>query len=865
MRSCNVPLALLAVFALAGCPAPPQVIEDAPVVTRAIPEPPPAPENNGEARLPSDVVPKHYALQLDIDPSSDTVAGRVTIDVETQAEQTWFVQLHARDLNVERAFIVVDGHKQEVTPTVGVKDGLLLTSPQPIEAKHFSVELEWSAKLGELASSLYRVQQGNAWYAFTQFEPLEARAAFPCLDEPGFKTTFDVTLRTPKGLVAAANTPTKETKTEGSWDVHTFERSKPMPTYLVAFAVGPFDVVDAGEAVKGVPLRILTPKGKGNLASYAAKVTPPITKYLTEYFGQPFPYAKLDMVAVPNFRSGAHMWFGNLVTLAWWDDLWLNEAFATWMSTKTLINVAPEFESHLYRVRSRNRVFESDALPSARKIRQPIEHQGDIRNAFDSITYTKGASVLHMLERWMGQDVFQKAVRSYMEKHAHGSATTADLVAELEKASGKPVSKVLSSYIDQAGLPAVSTTITCDGNKGKVEFKQSAYRTLGDARPPKEVWTVPACLTWHSKDGKTGDSCTLLEYGSGSVETPACPAWVEGNSKENGYYLWNPRDAGAWDTLFKKKNRAKWSDEFGVSVAGQQRALFQAGLLRPGAFVKGTLEALASSNDGAIQEGLTNLALIESIVEAKEGSKDHKALRKTFQSPLKKQIRRIGLVPAKKEAATVGFLRPSLVASAVRITGHKKAKKNASTLVEKFLKVPKSVPATEARSAMRVVAKDGDAALWKKLRAGLKKTKNPGHRRVYLGGLGAFHNPTLYKQSLDLLLNGEIKFQDYWYIAGPSFRDPAGRFDVFWAWFTSNFDAIRKLAGEEAAGGLAWVIDGTCDKTRRDAAIKFIQSQNLPDSSKRNEAQAVEAVNRCIALKEKHRKGLLKALSEKKK
>ena len=288
----------------------------------------------------------------------------MVVDVETTQDETWFVQMHARGLAIEYAEFIVDGKGHEVTATAGEKDGLLLTSPKPVSAKKFQVKLKWSVPLGEKASSLYRVKSDGAWYAFTQFEPLEARAAFPSFDEPGLKTTYDVSLSTPKGLVAVANTPEKPNVTpeamengpkEGEWTTHTFETSKPMPTYLVAFAVGPFDVVDAGEAAPGVPLRILAPKGKGNLTKYAAKVTPGITKYLTEYFGQAFPYKKLDMVAVPNFRAGAmeniglvtyresillieenagvgakarnqsiiahelaHMWFGNLVTLAWW-------------------------------------------------------------------------------------------------------------------------------------------------------------------------------------------------------------------------------------------------------------------------------------------------------------------------------------------------------------------------------------------------------------------------------------------------------------------------------------------------------------------------------------------------------------------
>ena len=539
------------------------------------------------------------------------------------------------------------------------------------------------------------------------------------------------------------------------------------------------------------------------------------------------------------------------------DDLWLNEAFATWLSTKTLINTAPEFESHLYRVRQRNGVFEQDALPSARKIRQPIEHQGDIRNAFDGITYTKGAAVLHMIESWIGPDVFQQAVQSYMTKHAHKTATTADLLAELEAASGKPVGDVLSTFIDQAGVPVLELEPKCKDGKGSVQVTQSPYRALGDTRKNEEAWKLPVCVTWH-KGKKSGTNCGYLLNRSQRFPLDVCADWVEGNTKETGYYLWSYKDSAMWSKLNGKKAQKMVAEETRVSLPGQLRSLFAAGHVSGAEFVDTTLTFLQSDNDGIVAEGMGNLGVIEGLLKGKKGA--DKALQKKYGKALKSQVKRIGMVPQKNEAASAGFLRGGLMHAAVRVADHKKAANFAAKTTKKFLKDPSSVTPDTARLAVAMHAKNGDQKLWGQLAAKLRTEKHPAVRRALLAGLGSFMEPVLYTKSLNLILSEKVRFQNYWRIVGPSFHHPTTKYKVFWTWFTQNFDALRKLAGDEGEASLVWAMGGVCSESGKKEGLAFFSDKNLPAGAARNQAQVIESIDQCMVGKAKNGPGVAKAL-----
>ncbi|HET9450097.1 MAG TPA: M1 family metallopeptidase, partial [Aggregicoccus sp.] len=616
-----LPLVLLLGAALAGCGgsraaapppgAPPPQGEVRAAKPRGRPEPP-------KLRLGEHVKPTAYAVELTLRPDEPRFEGRVTIDLQL-SQPTDVLWLHGRGLSVNQAHAQVGGHRVPLEPLQGGEDFLGFAAPQPLPAGSVVLSVGYTGPVSSReVDGVFRVREGADWYVFTQFEPLAARTAFPCFDEPGFKTPWTLTLNVPRGQLAVANTPQVEVQRRADGlQSYRFARSEPLPTYLVAFGVGPFDVLEARPSgARRVPTRILTPRGRREEATYAAEVTPVLLAELERYFGTPYPYAKLDVLAVPllggamenaglvTFNSGlllskpaedtlsrqrrfaavqahelAHQWFGNWVTMAWWDDLWLNEAFATWMSAHLLVDWQPGWGESLARVAERSEALEADSLTTARRIRQPIESSNDVHNAFDGITYGKGAAVLRMVEAWLGQDVFRRGVQRYLGEHPHATATVDDFLKALSAAAGRDVAPVLSTFLEQTGAPLLGMRLECQKGAGgaKLHLTQERYRPVGSAPGAAQSWRVPLCVRYGGATGEAQRACTVLEAAQGELaltEAKGCPAWVMPNAGGTGYYR-SALEPAQLAALLGPHAR-KLTAEERVALLGDARALVQA-------------------------------------------------------------------------------------------------------------------------------------------------------------------------------------------------------------------------------------------------------------------------------------------------
>jgi len=467
---------LVALLALASCSeaVAPAAAPPAPLPA-AIAAPSPSAPPPG-IRLPTTVKPTRYAPTLTILSDTLGIEGSIDIDVAL-TEPTSIIWLNAVGLRVSEAHLEVAGVSRPARLVPGGADHLGFAFDMAPEGKA-RLHVTYSADVSERDDrGVFAEKEDGASYIFSQFENIDARRAFPCFDEPTFKVPWQLTLKVKQSDVALSNTPSlSEMPAEGGLKTVRFAETKPLPTYLVAFAVGPFDLVDAGRAGRGgTPLRIVVPHGKSAEAAYAVKTTPILLERLERFFGMAYPYEKLDVVAVPRlvsfgamenvglitffergvlagraeetlrFQRGysetiahemAHQWFGDLVTMSFWNDIWLNEAFASWMEQKTIAPWKPEWSWETNTARSTAYAMRNDSLISARKIRQEILTKDDIQNAFDSITYNKGAAVIGMFETWVGPDKFQKGVQSYLTKHAHGSAGSSDFFAAISAEAG---------------------------------------------------------------------------------------------------------------------------------------------------------------------------------------------------------------------------------------------------------------------------------------------------------------------------------------------------------------------------------------------------------------------------------------------
>ena len=481
-------------------------------------------------RLPTSVVPTNYVLELTPDIEAARFSGRALITLDVREDVT-AIQFNAIDLELS-SITVTDGRGQIQTPTAELdttfeRATLHLTSPLSAGAATLAVEFqgELNDKLVGFYKSTY-VDQGGVTQsiATTQMEATDARRAFPCWDEPTFKATFDVTLNVPSALKAYSNSPIVAERDNGDGTRRvTFGPTMKMSSYLVAFVVGPFEETPTVD-VLGTPLRVVYPVGKGHLANFALEVGTFALQYLSDYFAIPYPGDKLDLVAIPDFAFGAmenlgcvtfretallvdpttaslaeleriadvisheiaHMWFGDLVTMAWWEGIWLNEAFATFMEIICVEHFRPQWKKWLSFTTFRDQALQIDGLHSTRAIEYEVVAPTEMRGMFDLLTYEKGGAVLRMLEQYLGADVFRDGIRRYLQVHAYGNTVTTDLWDALETVSGQPVREMMNTWILQGGHPLVSY------ENGTLTQQPFAYRaSKGSASAIGTNWLTP--------------------------------------------------------------------------------------------------------------------------------------------------------------------------------------------------------------------------------------------------------------------------------------------------------------------------------------------------------------------------------------
>ncbi|MBZ0234601.1 MAG: M1 family metallopeptidase, partial [Deltaproteobacteria bacterium] len=529
-------------------------------------------------RLPRTAAPLAYRATIHADPAQATFSGAIEIDVRLAAP-TATIWMHGYQLDVDEAIARRGDERIALAAKPHGEDLLAFTAPRVLTGD-WTLAIRYRGKQEPSATTgLFRQEDDGNWYAFTQLEAVYARRVFPSFDEPDRKTPWTLTLEVPAGLTAVSNTlALGEEPLADGWKRVRFAQTKPLPSYLVAFAIGPFEIVPAGASRAGVPIRILTPKGKATHAALAVEVVPKALALLEDYFAIPYPYDKLDFVPIPltvgfgcmenvgmvtcisramlfdpaspspyDRRSIAgaaahelaHMWFGNLVTLAWWDDIWLNEGLTTWLQNRIIHAIDPRPDDGFGAVDSHSYALAADSLATARAVRQPIASAADILNVFDGVSYGKAGAVMTMFERWVGPEAFQRGVRAYLTKHAHGNATTADFIAAMSEGTGRDVAG-MSTFLDQPGAPLLAVDLRCDAGKPPVvTLAQSRYLPPGAAAPPapSAPWQIPLCIA-HDQDGARGETCAVVTGATAEVplDATACPKWLWPNAGGTGHY-----------------------------------------------------------------------------------------------------------------------------------------------------------------------------------------------------------------------------------------------------------------------------------------------------------------------------------------
>ena len=909
-RFARVMLVLLVV--LAGACTPPEedprvparqskrplvVLHDAVTHDKRAPEEP-APPPRADGRLPETVVPLRYALAFDVDPRKPGFSGKTNILVRVP-RATSIIVLHAQD--IRPTDIYAESSSGRISGTSKMRrahgaldeDELVVRFDRPLPAGDATVAIAYDAPFGGSLSGLYKVTDDGRSYAFTQFEATDARRAFPCFDEPGYKVPFDVTVRVPKPMIAVGNTPEIARRDVGDGVAFTFATTPPLPTYLLAIAVGELDVREGRKAP--IPVRLITTKGKAKLGKRAIEATETLVDQLGEYFGIPYPYAKLDIVAVPDFAAGAmenaglitfreelllldddhtsirsrrsqaqviahelaHQWFGDLVTMSWWDDLWLNEGFATWMENKAVQRFRPSYGAELEAVNDAHGVMDLDSLASARRVRQAVTTSGDITESFDGLTYDKGAAVLHMLERFVGEKDFRTAVQAYLRAHAWGSAKASDLFGELDRVSGKGVTAIASSFLDQTGVPTVLVEKECRDGKWNATLTQFPWKPVGAPPPPVPLqqWDIPACLL--TAGNKPGERCVEMASHTAMLNPApvagACPAWIHPNPGASGYYRFAlpERDImplmGALDTFDMPSRIALVSNVWSMVRSGSAPIDT---LLR-------ALPALDRQKSAYLVD--QEISILSTLGYSLVGEEHQPKFRAYVKSRLEARKKDLGWTAAKAdEAEERGLSRRTILQALAELAEDDTTLAEADKLAVEWLKEPRSVDADTGPIALEIASRRAGEPRFAALQNAAKAAKTPQDRIAALRALGGFQSADLVRRALDWTLTDDVKVQDMRYVFHTALSHRGTR-RVVLEWTMTHWDAaVKKLQGP-LGRLLVGAINGVCSREELVEVRAFYSKRAATiEGADRPLAEALEGAGLCVELRESVRPGLAK-------
>jgi alanyl aminopeptidase len=851
-------------------------------------------------RLPDTATPLSYALELKVDPRADRFTGQVRIRVKlaTPLDHIW---LHASELDVAK-IDVTDARGKVRAARLAVRDpsGVVeLSFGGTLPAQDIEVVIDYSAAFNAKLQGLYKVKVGDDAYAVTQMEPTSARYAFPSFDEPRFKTPFRVTLNVPSDAVAIANTQqiAERPSADAKWKTLTFATTKPLPTYLIAVAVGPWDVIEgptipANSVRKGpIPLRGIGPRGSGPQLRWILDQTPMIVTYYEDYTAQPYPFDKLDLLGAPDFGAGAmenaglivfrdaylridasspastyraafnvtaheiaHQWFGDLVTVPWWNDIWLNEAFATWAQGKATVDLEPAYAGDLARLEGTLGAMGSDSLLSARKIRQPITNFGDIQTAFDGITYQKGAAVLRMFEEWLGEDTYRAAMREYLAKHAYGSGSSDDLVATIAKVSGKgeALRKAMHSFLDQPGIPLVHTSLTCANGTATLGLSQSRYLPYGVAGRDSVQWSLPVCVRL-DRGERSAKQCFLLDRPQHDVP-------VEGGCTTA--YLPNADAAGYYRFLMPAADLAALSASIAALKPPEQLIFADA---VSSAFVQGSstpgevLDAMPALSGSEIPQVATALfdrfAWIRKYL-ATDATRP--ALDAYAATQYAGRAAALGLRRQPSDTDAITQLRVRLVEFLAFTTRDAALRRDLNDQGRLALGLNGTGTVDLSRvdpdireAALEVAVQDSGAPAFKAVLGELAVNHQTRQRYELLAALGATHDPELGEQARDYGTTSAVAVGELRFLYGSLVAEPEN-IDAFWQWLKTHYDALAaRLPDQFQSAVIHLAAVNRCSKPQSEELRGWFapRIQSIV-GGERVLAQSLEAIDQCTALRE---------------
>jgi cytosol alanyl aminopeptidase len=837
-------------------------------------------------RLSGNASPARYRLFLSLDPTKDTFSGTIDIDLRV-TRPTQSVWLHARDLDIKSTALELNGKPVATRIDRGGADLLGITTDTPVAgAPRLRIAFEGKVE-PKNPRGIFRRAAGQDRYLYTQFESIDARRAFPCFDEPSYKVPWTITLEVPRHLRAFANTPiAREQDTQGDTKTIEFTETKPLPSYLIAFAVGPFEVVDLGRAGRNkTPLRLIVPRGRADRVAFARDFTPRAFEALENYFNIPYPYAALDqieMTATPGFamenaglitygegnltappqgmsanqqrtsalvitHEMAHQWFGDLVTTAWWDDIWLNEAFATWSEAKILEQLRPDWRSTVSAQRDKRNSVGFDLLPSARRIRQPIENVGDIAHAFDPITYNKGAAVISMFENYLGPAVFRRGVQKYIDSHSHSNATASDFLRALSAAAGMDIAPAFSTFLDRVGVPLLTVSLDCSTpRKPVLTVRQERLVPVGANLSGDASWKMPLCVHYR-QNGTEHRQCHLLTSATEKIEltrASSCPAIVAAGEQGASYYV--VRYTGDLARILGRDGSAGLPLVERVALLQDVLTLLNSGRIDGGEALRVARDFSTGPEWELINTSAAIISSVNRLVPDKLRPNYARFVRETF-GPLARQL---GWRPQPAEPEERQLLRRTIL-PLVAIGGQDEATaKEALTLAGEWLEGKLKYDQTLVAGIISAAAVVGGRTLFDQLSEAAAKLPERSDRQLAANALADFPDPALARAALNWYIEADHAQLATFMPQRMDAHNATRRLP--WTFMLANFDVLtaKMPSFMTSVPGVELIFWGwnLCTAEDRAEAERFFEAKfGSEPEAQRPLAQVRDRVSLCIA------------------
>lgn len=842
-------------------------------------------------RLDGDVAPVAYHLALDVDPvRGPDYSGEATIRLRLERPRRQIV-LHASELRIPRARVESsEGSLAARVALDATRQTVTFALPRPVGPGDVTLRVSFAGRLRDDLRGLYAANAGGQPYAFSQLEAAEARRFFPCFDEPSMKARFTISVETRAELAVLSNSPIERTeKLTGNRKRVHFSETPRLSTYLIALAVG---ALERSRAVKlgKTEIRVWHAPGKGALVAFALEAARETLARLERWFALPYPYAKLDLVAVPDFEAGAmenagavffrenlllldprsstlaekkraaevichelaHMWYGDLVTMAWWDDLWLNEAFATWMAFEIVDQWKPEWKMWQDFQHHRAAALRLDALRHTHPIHTEVHTPAQATENFDLITYEKGASVVRMLERYLGPSVFRKGVRAYIRRHREGNAVAADLWRALTEAAGEEVEPIVRGWIDREGLPVLTLARSRRGGRTLLRLRQERFvaqpaarsdgrgkgRGAGARRTSRttaEKWPIPWVGRVSGPKGRGRLVRKLLTTTTDRIDLgreQVC--FVYGNADEGGFF--RPlHDAKELQALADHLPQLGVVERMGL--VDHQWALARAGRVPLTSFLT-LVDALGDEPDADVLLALRGpLAFLEDRLAPQLGPAALEAFRDRVAARFGPALAELGWDPPPREPVDTGVRRGVLVSLLGDAAAWPPVLATASKRFDAYLGRRAAVDPNLADAVVMLAARVGDAARFDAMLEAFESSATPQERRRFLLALAEFRDERLVRRALSLCLGPRIPTQDMAIVMARLLNNPAAR-EISWEFTQKHWTRLRKRMPPMLATRLIEATPALGDRHRRDVE-RFFREHPLPTGARALE-QALE-------------------------